>query len=60
MKVIDVSCGYNFTVVICSKSNNELVYKNLKDFRENLIKNASENINKIKKFYDKKFNKDTT
>lgn len=57
MKVVDVACGKNFTVIISTKSNNELSYKNLKDFRENLLKNATENIHKIKKFYEKKFNK---
>ncbi|EAS06741.2 chromosome condensation regulator RCC1 repeat protein (macronuclear) [Tetrahymena thermophila SB210] len=60
MKVVDVSCGHHFTVVISTKATNELAYKNLKEFKLNLIKNAKQNISKIQEYFEKKLRKNSS
>ncbi|KAL4465424.1 hypothetical protein ABPG73_007879 [Tetrahymena malaccensis] len=60
MKVVDVSCGHHFTVAISTKATNELAYKNLKEFKLNLIKNAKQNISKIQEYFEKKLRKNST
>ncbi|KAL4484224.1 hypothetical protein ABPG72_003508 [Tetrahymena utriculariae] len=60
MRAVDVSCGHHFTVAISIKVTNELAYKNLKEFKLNLIKNAKQNITKIQEYFEKKLRKNSS
>lgn len=40
-QVLDVACGHHFTVVIAINSKKDEGYKNLKEFKLNIFKNAT-------------------
>ena len=56
-RCVDVACGENFTVVLCSENSNKLAYYKMKEFYSGIIENAKEKMNKIKNFYVKKMPK---
>ncbi|KRX02540.1 Regulator of chromosome condensation 1/beta-lactamase-inhibitor protein II [Pseudocohnilembus persalinus] len=57
-KIIDVSCGDNYTVVIATNQKNPLAFHHLKEMNRKICDNAISQANKIKQFCELKMIKE--